>query len=533
MSYSGILTLTTVAASCFLLSCQHEKNSKLTIPKDASTIVRFNGASIAAKANWKTLVRSGGLFQQTETPDAFDNNLMENPQESGIDLKSDIIYFTKKQGYGGYAVLEGRLTDASAFEKIAIEKSRDKKIQTANGFQYIQTGHSNLLTWTRSKFIYITNSPSFKKLAYSKGKQDASPDSLKKYASDVYDLESSNSMETDERYAALLKEPGDLHFWTNTAQAMAGIDLGPLALMSASPLMQGSVTTAAVRFENGKILITSRQYVSGTLAQILEKHRARALTRETLSHLSPASSVVVAMNYEPQVLSELLSAGGAIGTVNSFFKEMNYSADEFIRTTKGELLIAAEDLAPAKFNLEAMDENPLGIEGKFLVAASVNNDSSIKKLETALTARFPTMNTRTSNNWFVAGNSPQSVNSFFSTAPNSFFADKIAGRPFGLYMDIPKALALALDEDADSSDIQRIEEAKKIFETVVITGGEYSNGGMAFETTISFADKSTNSLEQMSSYWTELLKIKKMNEPLALLTARPSKPKQVPYVSNN
>jgi hypothetical protein len=123
---------------------------------------------------------------------------------------------------------------------------------------------------------------------------------------------------------------------------------------------------------------------------------------------------------------------------------------------------------------------------------------------------MPEMTYNINNNWFAIGNSGDHVNKFLAGGNNKqAFADKISGHPFGGYIDIQKLLKSMDADHTDSSGKVLSNASLKMWQDVVITGGEYKNGALAGEVEINFMDKNTNSLKQLSLYFEQLSKMMK------------------------
>jgi hypothetical protein len=488
-------------ASFFFLSCSHSKNKELTVPKDAFAVIHINGASLISKASWKDLEQTDWFRKQKLTvTDTYDKQLMDDPEKSGIDLKSDFIYFTQKKDFTAvYSVFEGKLKSAADFEKLLTQKNPGKKIEKTDDFSFLQTGNAELVSWTGTKFIYINTENS------SGNKAFVTLDSLKAYAAFLYDLKKENSMESNEKYADLLKESGDIHFWSSTPDALSEVELGPVPVIAASALMQGSATAGTVNFENGKIVLKSKQFFNSTLSGIIEKYKAKPLTDEVLSHVVPNSSIVIAMNYHPQLIKDILRASGTESSANKVFDDFNFTMDDLLRSSRGEIVITASELTPKNPLMEEeMDDDdifPFG--GNLLLSLSLNNDSTFKKVQGIIKQQFPNVVTRIQNNWFFAGNSAETIDRFFGPGDNTI-AGKIGGHPFGMFLDIQKGLQQWNVEGLDSSLIRQIEISKNFWQDITSTGGDFKSGSLQFETTINLVDKTTNSLKQLGKYSTQM-----------------------------
>jgi hypothetical protein len=488
-----------VIVSFLFVSCKN-KNNELTVPKDASTVVQLNGASITSKANWNDLIQADWFRREKQMDtDSFDKQLMEHPEQSGIELKSDFIYFTHKKDFTTYSVFEGKLKSASDFEKLLKEKNPSKKIEDAGSFNYMLVDNSDFISWTSSKFIFIGGQQLM-------GQTPTVPlDSLKAYAKSLYNLKKENSIETNENYAALMKEEGDIHFWSVSADALSDIQFGPVPLIAASAMMQGSVTDGTINFENGKVVIKSRQYLNQTLSNLISKYDAKPLSADLLNHVAQGASVVIAMNYHPQLIKDFLKVSGTESTTNKFLEDYNLSFDALLQSTKGEILMTAADLGPQQMSTDdEMEDDVFPFGGNLLFAASLNNDSAFKKVQPIVKQFFPSAATTVQDNWFLLGNSPATISHFFSPNTNDVIVSKLGGHPIGIYIDIQKGLQQWNTHGLDSALLQQIELSKNFWRDVVSTGGEFKNGSINFETSVNLADQSTNSLKQFAKYGTQM-----------------------------
>jgi hypothetical protein len=502
MYYLKILSAIVIASSAFI-SCRNSKSKELTVPTDASTVVLIKGASINSKASWNDLMKADWFRREKEmSADSFDKQLLEDPENSGVDLKSDLIYFSHRKDFTTYSVIEGKLKDASDFEKFLSHKNSGKKTEDAGDFNFMLIDKSDIITWSNSKFIYISGEQSI-------GPGTSVPiDSLKTYASSLFDLKKENSIESNENYSSLLKETGDIYFWSKTADALSNFQFGPLPVIAASAMMQGSITAGTINFENGKVVIKSKQYLNATLSKLIQNYASRPLSSDVLSHVSPGASIVIAMSYDPQLIKDFLKVSGTESTTNKFLEDYGLKLDDLLHASKGQILMTASELGPqATSENDEMADDIFPFGGNLLFAASANNDSTFKKLGTAIKQVFPTAINQLQNNWFLVGSSTATVNQFFSAGSNSIVSEKLNGHPLGIYIDIQKGLQQWNVHGLDSSLLQQIELSKSFWGDIVSVGGEFKNGSVNFETNINLADKSTNSLRQFAKYSEQMSKL--------------------------
>src|SRR5215203_3121497 len=201
------LTTAAVAATLFFASCKNSGTSGLDIPNDAAMVVHINASSLTSKLSWEEIKNSSWFKEIAEGEhDSLTKKLMENPDLSGVDIKSDFVFFTKKQGRGGYMVFEGRLKDAAAFEAMVKQQNKDQgEVMKDGDLKYIKTGNGQILSWTGTKFVAMTDAPFFDGVAaFGRNSDHESKsfpvDSLKLFTKELLALKNSSKLEKDNRF---------------------------------------------------------------------------------------------------------------------------------------------------------------------------------------------------------------------------------------------------------------------------------------------------------------------------------------------
>jgi hypothetical protein len=147
-------------------------------------------------------------------------------------------------------------------------------------------------------------------------------------------------------------------------------------------------------------------------------------------------------------------------------------------------------------------------EMNVLVALSVKNKASFDKLIGIAEQKVIEKDGKlpdgiiykTSNDWFAAGNSGEMVDKFLAGGNNNVaFASKISGHPFGMYIDLQKIINSS-KSFGNTSFTAPYDISGKMWQDVVVTGGEYENGAWKSVMEINLVDKKTNSLKQINQY---------------------------------
>ena len=526
MKFISKLTVLAVFAVCFY-SCKNS-STDLLIPKDASFVLHISGSSLTSKVSWDDIKKSN-WFQEMmskHSKDSVTKNLLDNPDNSGVDIKSSFAFFAKNQGNGGYSAFEGNIKDASAFETTVTKMHPDVKVQTDGDIKYVTNGNE-VLTWNKSKFIFLANdsylnSSRLYDQTNNSIRDGFSADSLRLFGKQLYDLKSSDQIEADDHFKDMMKESGDIHFWFNSDMYSNNIAGGMMSMMKMSNLFQGNVATGALNFEDGKISMKWKQYYGKDMKAILDKYTYKNVTEDMVNRV-PSQNVLGIMvgNFPPDVMKEILRASGMDGLANSMLSKFNFSLDELISAMKGQFIIAVTDFSQNTTKI------PTGPDSKMmkketnmnvLFALGVNNKASFDKLMGIAkqnihdTSFWSKVNYKIDNDWFVLSNKPEPVAGFYNNTNNKQpFASKITGHPFGAYVDLQKIFdGIGYSSNCtDSSAAQALAASKAMWQDIIMTGGDYKDGVVTADMTVNLVDKSTNSLKQLNRYIDQMNNLRK------------------------
>ena len=405
----------------------------------------------------------------------------------------------------------------------------DKKLVTGkDGDLNVLRGNDVTVTWTDSRFMYLFDAPFMKQHSQFGGFESSSgpsgkltSDSLIKFAKELYSLSGDNSLYSDKRFDAMMKEQGDMHLWMNAEQFYSGAFSGALSMLgNLNKLFEGNVSAGTINFENGKISMKSRSYYNKEMAKIYEKYKMKNVDAALLNRIPSQNIVgVFSMNYPPEGIPELLKLLNVDGAVNGFLADFNYTVAEFVKANKGDVLLTLTDFGIQKetATIPGMEDQPNGSytrerpQFQVLFAASINDKPAFEKLvgtlkekvgEIPSSAGLPPISYSLNDNWFAAGTSEAQVNQFLAGGNNNWAAaGKLGGHPMVFYLDLQKVLKPMSDSiSTQSPGQQMVQESLKMWENVMFTGGEIGDGSMTSTFEVNLVDKSTNSLKQLNLY---------------------------------
>lgn len=515
-----IAVLAIVFASC------SGKKSNVPVPADAALVMHIDGKSLNSKLSWDEVKKSEWFKQAySMTEKELAKTILNDPEESGVDMKSDVYIFTTPRGRGGYAAIIIGLKDEKKFGEFLMKVERGEKIETVDGMSVVSQDE-NIMTWKDGRMVYIANNPDINSgsnmLGGSRRTYDFEKDSLLAIAKEIYNMKGKKSLGNNSKFSSLLSEKGDMHFWVNSG-SMYGNSLGGiLALTKIGSLVEGNIGAGTVSFEDGKIVFKGKNYYNKDLAAIYKKAGNTSFNEDVLKKI-PAGDVAAAMafKFKPETIKDLVTLLGVDGILNMALAETGLTINDIIKATGGEMVLSVSDftVAEKEVKYEMGDGEPYSYkttepDAKFLFATSIGDKPSFDRLSEAIKdmiakkagveAAGEVMNKfpySVKDNWFVTGNNPTSMNSFGNSKTEHPFISKIKGHPMGGYADIQKFISGSKSSYANDSVATLIaDESLKTWQDIIFYGGEFTKDYTEMYGEINFVDKKTNSLKLLNNY---------------------------------
>ena len=546
MKKTSLLLLTGISFLLLTTACKDADKVGKLVPSDALFAVHINTNALSKKLSWEE-IQNTEWFQNinNSAEDTIAQRLLRNPESSGIDTKSDLVFFMKKQGNGGYFAFTGSLKDAKAFESFNQQISKGTPAIKDGEYRSANIDNNGIVTWNDNRFIYLMNAPTanmsglpvrYQQDEEEQEEQDEqfmpptyppfTPDSLRIFAKQLFEMDDDNTLGKDDRFSNMIKEEGDVHFWMNSGKIYGDFGAGMMSMMKVNVLFDGNISATTLNFDNGKVTMKSNQYYGKEMSNFLDKYPGKKIDKDLLNRI-PSQNVVavLALNYPPDGLKEFLRLIGVDGMVNGFLGKVNYSVDEFVKANKGDLLIAVTD-----FTMKSDTVNLPDIYGenrpsdkpserirkvpdlKILFATSVNDRAAFDKLVTTLKGQtgdlpqgtIPDITYKVNNNWFVASNNPAQVDKFLTGGSADHpFTDKLSGNLVGGYIDFQqllKNISAFPADDTDTSGRAVLDASVKLWKDAYFTTAAYDDGKMKSEGVLNFIDENTNSLKQLNNY---------------------------------
>jgi hypothetical protein len=514
------IPLLAAALVLILASCSKTNKQGKPVPKDAAVVVLFDAASLSSKLPWSE-IKQNALFQQMYSDSSlpgFVKNVLDDPDNSGIDTKADLAFFMQKDSLGGIIAFTGTVKDAEKFRLFSLGILDGGNPSDIDGVNFISKAPV-CVGWNKEKFLFINSS-------FGMGRD------LLTTCKNLFNLKESNSLGEDEKFTALVKKTGDVHFWMNAQQlnktGIGGMANSPLAMLNMNKLLEGSITTATLNFENGKISIDAKSYAGKELSELYKKYGGKNIDEDMLKRLPQKEvAAVFAMSFKPEGIKEFLKLLGVDGWANMGMAQVGFSLDDFIKANKGDLLLAISDFKKPTSDTTMVDTanspsrpmrhtNLFPFSADVLFATSIGDKDAFnmliktgEKFGDKIPAGFPIVY-NSNDKYFGIGNSKDNIDRFIAGGNNNNFdfISKISGNPFGGYINIQYLMKTFGSDIKDSSARIAFDASLKMWDNVYIKGGKYEDGGMNHSVEINLIDKNTNSLKQINQYIGVLGKLK-------------------------
>lgn len=514
--------------SVLIFSCSKKNNLGKMIPKNAAMVVDINTKSLYSKLSFDEIKQTFWFQHLMSDSNHFikAKPFIDDPSKMGINLKSDIIAFALMPNNQGQFVVEGSIKDSKAFADFVTAMHPQGIISKEGKLNFLKSD-TVVLAWNDDNFVFVTNSP---QTPMNTGDSTTvaipikpSSDNLISVCKNLFSLSDDSSLYKNERFAKLLDEDGDAHFWLNANELYKGSmqSLPPMVgMVKLDKFLEDNISTATINFEDGKITANQKQYFGKELSDILKSGSGNINTEMIKRNSSVNTAAVFSMHFNPENLLGVIRLTGLDGFMNLFLGQKGLSLEDIAKASKGDMFFAVSDLTlhtdSMKMHSDSRDSikhSSINSSGTFLFSIAVNDKVAFNKItdlgktmgkDLTTTTTF----SKTDDKYFVVSNKQDALNNYFSgTASNPSFIDKIKDHPIGGYVDLQMILkSMQPAVTADSAENIMYQKNIAMWNNIYVTGGEYKDGGLVANTEVNLMDKSTNSLKQLNKLIDEMAK---------------------------
>ncbi len=537
MKQQRFLSFVVLAFLSFMaFSCKKSNNKiGLNIPKDALFALYADGKSLNTKLPWDSIKNNAAIKEllSDSSLSAVTKAAVENPENTGIDINNDFIFFIKTDSTGGYAAFEGTLKDAAKFKSYIGSAYPGITHAEKDGVHFYSKGQI-IASYKENRFIVAGELPEFNKrnksFNYTEDDSAAKPLPVTKMNLDalvasLYTIKDKESLGTDSRFTSVTQLKGDIHFWFN-GEAFMSSNIGSMAavmpMLNLSKLYNGNASGAAINFDDGKITANTLSFAGKEVEELWKKYKGSNLNEDLLNRIqSNDITGFITLNFKPKGLEELIKLIGVDGLINMGLTEAGINLDDFIKANGGDVLFATTDLK--KDTSGRQDAN-------FVFAVSIGDKVAFKKLidagkKTGGMGASSKVAFNSNDKYFAIGNNKPYIDKFIAGGKTEMpFLSSISGNPMGGYISLQKIISSMLSGNyLDSLEREGLILAKNYWDYALMNGGKMNGHAMEGYFEVNFVDKKTNSLKQLNqfmvaAYTLEKLRKEKLAEQYGPLT---------------
>lgn len=546
-SINKITTLFLILGVVIFASCKSINDAGNLIPADASIVMHVNGKTLQQKLPWSDVQQNPWFTKVLKDSNMTSlwKSLLQNPENSGIDRNNDLMMFTKSDSLGAYVGCIGNIADMDKFVAFSNQLTKTTGKPDKKDDVFVLKNNSLLISWQATKFLMLMDAPEMK-LADVRNNMPGVPNSpaekkstrnLTDLAISLYELKDDNKLGSNDKFGAMMDSEADLHVWVNAEALYANemaMNMGPLSMLNMDKLYKGSIMATSISFEDGKILTGVKAYASKEVTDLWRKYGGNKIDKDLLERL-PSKNIATefALNFKPEGLIEILKLAGIDGFVNLFLNQLGITADDFIKSIKGDVFFAVTDIKT---------DSTGKMKPHFIFAATINDQASLDKLIALANKQAAQLMPETGGIYFeqnkalfAIGNDQQFVNNYVNgnNKQNLEIHKKLSSSAISGYVDIQYILnQISGINSSDSLKLALKNSSLKMWDNVVLSGGKFLNDGFVQNIEVNLMDKNTNSLKQLNNYFNELYQINLQNKP-ALDSMKNTMLDSVEVIKNN
>ena len=523
------LFLVSLITVLFFTACNKGGNTGLLVPADAGLVTHIDLNSLSSKLSWDEIKATAWFAEaQKEIKDSLFKQLLNNPNESGVNTKGSIVFFFKMNtDGGGYAVVETDVQDAKKLSDVITKAGEGKiSVQKDGEYHFVDANGKAVVYFNDKKLIVVSGSSNFSGLANQGSNKEYPIDSLKNYAKKIFTLKGKDLLDSDERFSKLITDKSDMHYWANAGNMYHGMLSGMAAMMKLDVFLKGAVSTASINFDNGKITLNSIQHYGKEMTDFYKKYDGKTISNEALQKLPNGDALfAMAAGFNPEGIKEFTKLIGVDGLMNMGLGQVGISADDFVKANKGQLVMALTDLGFSNEKksvdlgngekYEYIDNKP---NPQFVLGMQVGDKAAFQKLIDAVTKYFTVVDDTSKNNgmpqlqvsdkWFALSNDKSTSETFVNgnSSNTQGYSNYLKGNNMGLYFNIQSIIESTTKSSKDTALTQAATISKNFWRVAGLSGN-LKNGKWISKGEIILADANTNSLKQLNKYIDEMVQI--------------------------
>ena len=373
MRYKSIFFL--LAALVFQSVTFSQSNPLLKyIPDDVNTVIHFDFKSMGSKIPAEDF-RQSFLYREMMKNEGIPFlTYLTQPEKSGIDLSAGFILTIKYQGINRYNQpqpiinLFMKLQNAESFtnnfkdlmkdgsEKETINVYGTDRIISSQGkitagwnndIFVLTSGYSQEITDEIYKYHNFGDSPALNdtiaKLPFDiDGLMERFKKSQRDLCFELLTPKTNRSFDANRHFSEVMNGKADIKIWSSGGGNLLTETIFPLkGLLSKLQTLSGKSKTALINFEDGRIVMKSREFPEGEIAEIYKKYPGNIQNTNLVRRL-PEGKLLGLMNisFNQEMSSELMQKSGLMDLLDSLKKEIPFDINLVKDVFKSDMMLA-------------------------------------------------------------------------------------------------------------------------------------------------------------------------------------------------
>jgi len=336
-----------------------------------------------------------------------------------------------------------------------------------------------------------------------------------------------SSLVANTHFNTLMSSEADIRMWNCSNANLMTETIFPLAgVFNKLQAFSAGNKTALINFEEGKIVVKSRNFPTGPMADIYKKYVQKGQNTELVSRLPQGTLMgLMNMSFNQEIATEMMQKSGLREIVDSVKDKLPFDVSLLMDVFKSDMMVAVvkSDITTTT------DEITSKMNGlQVILAMPIADKAKFEKLKSAVMPFWDSLKTAKPESFekaspFAKHNDDLLVVSLSPETASAFLNNNTAGSVPELiqqYSKHPMVLSINLREIMTKlGGNDRPERINKnansqllnTFGNIIVFGGEYENESINSTMEFNFSNKEDNALKQLFEMMGEMLEDKEMN----------------------
>ena len=555
MKHKILLSLFTILS--FQIVAFSQTNPLLKyIPDDISMLVHFDIKNLGGKIPPEDFRQSFMYREMMKKEGSPFISFLSMPEKSGIDLSSGIIMTIKYQGNDRYdrpqpiVHMFMKLQNAETFsgnikelmkddgEKELIKVYGTDRILSADGKMtagwnndiFVMTsGYSQEMTDEISKYYNYSDTTMVGDTAT---KPPFDIDRLmEKFKNTQRNLcfqlltpKTNGLLSVNSRFNDLMESKADIKTWSKGGSNPISESILPLkGILSKLQVFTGSNKTALINFEDGKIVVKSRNFIEGPMSEIYKKYPNPIQNTDLVRRLPQGKLLaLMKMSFSHEMGAEMMQKSGLMEMLDSFKKEIPFDISLTKDVFKSDILLAVlkNDSTTVLDSLTGVLSTLNGYQ--LIMAMAIADKVKFEKLKSAIMPLWdsiskkedfriknPSPVAKYNDDMLVLSLSEEAATAYLNNSGTGEIPESLtAYSQYPMVADINMREILSYIIGIGRPNRENNGSSEMLLNTfgnIIVYGGEYENESINSTMEFTIGNKNENSLKQLFSMMNRMI----------------------------